>query len=246
MQQKSLKRVSNMLIFVGGFAFALAVYFFMTASPKVAAAKPKLKLAPRAKLEQDQQPDESFMDADGSFDITQLANMASIFIWGLVLTKAKSGLEAADTKESGTVGGLLSKAVSIIVLIGVSAIFKLVANITGTQPAFPTYQEVQTVSKPVLKQSAIREYPDSYYDEASPHYMGGAHNVALMQLKNGNIPQPKDAQDDFPASYYDESSPHYMGGAHNVALKRLKESSKRRVEESNPAYMKLLGDVYRS
>lgn len=64
-----------------------------------------------------------------------MANIASIFIWGLVLTKAKSGLEAADSKESSQVGGLLSKALSMIVLIGVSAIFKLVANITGTQPA---------------------------------------------------------------------------------------------------------------
>lgn len=96
--------------------------------------------------------------------------------------------------------------------------------------------------KPLLKQAKVQDYPDSYYDETSSHYMGGAHNAALATLKGGKIPEQGK-----PASYYDVTSPHYQGGAHNVALNRLKEESKRRVESaSQSSYMKLLGDIYRS
>jgi len=109
----------------------------MTATPKLAATKPKLRLAPRTQQAQES----SFMSSDDSIDISQLAGMASIFIWGLVLTKAKSGLEAADSSESGKVGGLLSKIMTMIVLIAVSALFKLVANITGSPSAATTFSQ---------------------------------------------------------------------------------------------------------
>lgn len=45
--------------------------------------------------------------------------------------------------------------------------------------------------------------------------MGGAHNVALANIRKGI--QPK-LQSGHANSYYDKSSSHYMGGAHNVAL----------------------------
>ena len=60
-------------------------------------------------------------------DITSAANVASMFIWGLVLAKAKSGLEAVETQDTSKVGGLLSRATSLIMLIAMSAICKLVA-----------------------------------------------------------------------------------------------------------------------
>jgi hypothetical protein len=51
-------------------------------------------------------------------------------IWGMVLAKARSGLEAVETQDSSKVGGLLSKVTSLIVLIAVSAICKMVALTT--------------------------------------------------------------------------------------------------------------------
>jgi hypothetical protein len=74
--------------------------------------------------------DASFMAADGSIDIAQMANMISMMIWGLVLTKARAGLEAVESKDTSKVSGLLSRAVSLIALIAAAAIFKLVATMS--------------------------------------------------------------------------------------------------------------------
>jgi hypothetical protein len=71
-----------------------------------------------------------FVGADGTLDITSMANLASMAIWGMVLAKARSGLEAVETQDSSKVGGLLSKVTSLIVLIAVSAICKMVALTT--------------------------------------------------------------------------------------------------------------------
>lgn len=59
--------------------------------------------------------------------------------------------------------------------------------------------------------------------------MGGAHNVALENLKNGKVPMLA-SKTDYPKSYYDKESSHYQGGAHNVALQQLKGESKYAVE----------------
>jgi len=42
----------------------------------------------------------------------------------------------------------------------------------------------------LLKQSLDHEesLPDSYYDPTSSHYLGGAHNAAMLELISGNIP----------------------------------------------------------
>jgi hypothetical protein len=50
--------------------------------------------------------------------------------------------------------------------------------------------------------------------------MGGAHNVALANIRKGVEAKPK-LEAGHSESYYDSSSPHYMGGAHNVALARV-------------------------
>lgn len=127
LHQKNLKRVSNLFVFVGAFAFAFAVFSFMT--PK-AAPKPRLRLAPHIG---DGQEQAQFIAADGSYDISSMASYASVFIWGLVLTKARSGLEASDSKDSSKVGGLLQRATSLIALICASALFKLIAVMTDNQ-----------------------------------------------------------------------------------------------------------------
>ena len=126
--------------------------------------------------------------------------MASMAIWGLVLAKARSGLEAVETKDTSKVGSLLSRVVSLIVLICSASVFKLIANATETQrPAIA----VEESSRPLLKQTHDTQvYPESYYDEQSPHYKGGAHNVALQKLKDGEVPTLS-RKGDYPSSYYD-------------------------------------------
>lgn len=155
--------------------------------------------------------DASFMAADGSIDIAQMANMISMMIWGLVLTKARAGLEAVESKDTSKVSGLLSRAVSLIALIAAAAIFKLVATMSQAPTGAPV------VHTPKLQQSHQQNYPESYYDESSPHYMGGAHNVALQNLKSGNIPQGW------------ERRMEIVGGNQNVALEQLRSESNRRV-----------------
>lgn len=124
--QARLKRVSNLFIFVGAFAFAFAIYSFMSFQPAKAPVTHKLKLAPKVGA-----TTETVMPvADGSVDFSQLANMASMTIWGLVLAKARSGLEAVETKDTLKVSSLFSRVVSLIVLICSAAVFKLIANAT--------------------------------------------------------------------------------------------------------------------
>ena len=74
---------------------------------------------------------------------------------------------------------------------------------------------VQNLAKPALQSSHGAGHSESYYDKESSHYMGGAHNVAIANIRKGL--QPK-LQSGHSSSYYDQSSSHYMGGAHNVAL----------------------------
>ena len=76
------------------------------------------------------------------------------------------------------------------------------------------------IAKHTLQASHETQYTDSYYNKESPHYKGGAHNVALENIRKGVQPKPK-LEAGHSESYYDESSPHYMGGAHNVALARV-------------------------
>lgn len=118
--------MSNTFIFIGAFAFAAAIYCFTFYKPK--ASPHRLRQS---------NTDTSFMAADGSFDIAQMANMISMMIWGLVLTKAKAGLEATESKDTSKVSGLLSRAVSLIALISAAAIFKLVATMSQAPTSVP-------------------------------------------------------------------------------------------------------------
>ncbi len=171
-----------------------------------------------------------FVGADGTLDITSMANLASMAIWGMVLAKARSGLEAVETQDSSKVGGLLSKVTSLIVLIAVSAICKMVALTTTPQPVSVPAVEVAH-NTPLLKQSRQEEqYPESYYDESSSHYLGGAHNVALKQLKTANTSKAYTRKD----------------GAHNVALDQVRAESRARVQQSNLSYLQMLGSIYKA
>lgn len=171
--------MSNIFIFVGAFAFSYALFQYFNATPK-AATQHKLKQSNSS------DPMSMFTGADGTLDITSMANLASMAIWGMVLAKARSGLEAVETQDTTKVGGLLSKVTSLIVLITVSAICKMVALSTTLEPVSVPPVEVAH-NTPLLKQSRQeKQYPESYYDESSSHYLGGAHNVALQSLRTAN------------------------------------------------------------
>jgi hypothetical protein len=138
LHKQSLKRVSNIFIFIGAFSFAFAIYCFMYFKPKLASPH---------RLRQSSS-DMSFTAADGSIDISQMANMISMMIWGLVLTKARAGLEAAESKDTSKVSGLLSRAVSLIALIASAAIFKLVATMSEPSTAVAVAN-----ARPLLQQN---------------------------------------------------------------------------------------------
>lgn len=86
-------------MFVGAFAFSFAVYSLLTytkASPK------RLQLAPTSPrvAQSDQNSFTNSVTYEGEIDISQLVHGASVFIWGLILAKARSGLEAVGTKDT--------------------------------------------------------------------------------------------------------------------------------------------------
>ena len=138
----------------------------------------------------------------------------SLAIWGLVVSKAKSGLDAATKTDEQSVGAIVKKVGIFTALIALASVCQLMGNANTPSPVEAATQ----VSSSSHKLQASREsHPASYYDKSSPHYMGGAHNVHLMNAGNKKA---------HTASYYDQSSSHYMGGAHNVLLSIAKESMK--------------------
>lgn len=155
--------------------------------------------------------------AEETDEMSSMFSGVSVFIWGLVLAKARSGMEAATTKDSGSVGGLLKKSAGLIFMIAIASVFQLMSTYKAEMTP-----SVQSVAKHALQSSHKTEYAESYYDEESPHYMGGAHNVALANIRNGLKPKLESGHTD---SYYDQDSPHYMGGAHNVALQAASQKT---------------------
>ena len=64
----------------------------------------------------------------------------SALVWGLVLAKARQGMEAAGTKDSGSVGGLLKKSAGLMFMIAVASVFQLMATYSSAMT--PAIQEV--------------------------------------------------------------------------------------------------------
>jgi len=155
--------------------------------------------------------------AEETDEMSGMFSGISVFIWGLVLAKARSGMEAANTKDSGSVGGLLKKSAGLIFMIAAASVFQLLSTYKAEMTP-----SIQSVAKHALQSSRKPDYTESYYDEQSPHYMGGAHNVALANIRQGLKPKLESGHAD---SYYDQNSPHYMGGAHNVALQAASQKT---------------------
>ena len=66
--------------------------------------------------------------AEETDEMSGMFSGISVFIWGLVLAKARSGMEAASSKDSGSVGGLLKKAAGLIFMIAIASVFQLLST----------------------------------------------------------------------------------------------------------------------
>lgn len=60
--------------------------------------------------------------------LAQTFSYLSVAIWGLVVAKAKAGVEAAQKSDSGSVGALVKKAGVICALIAAGSFFQLASN----------------------------------------------------------------------------------------------------------------------
>lgn len=114
-----------------------------------------------------------------------LANAASVFIWGLVLAKANQGIHASNTSNPKTVASKLSSAGGLFCMLICAGFLKLYAEVDSFRAleAAP-----ETVHKALKAPKLEAGKPESFYDSSSSHYMGGAHNVALAKLQ-GSLPE---------------------------------------------------------
>jgi len=163
---------------------------------------------------------------NGLEDMSATCTAISAMLWGLVVIKAKQGLNASDSKDPETVGTMLRKAGKLIILICVSSTLKFVAEMSQDVPSVtvPTSHRLQAehITKEV--------HPASYYDPSSSHYMGGAHNVAMAHLTGEPLPV-KNAQ----AVAYDHLSQVYK-----------KNRDARIVGNSKDGLMTMLVNKYRN
>lgn len=136
----------------------------------------------------------------------------SCLIWGLVLQKARNGMDVSSSKDSSTVSDVVKKTGTIICLIIGATALQFFANYNTLESAIPASHPALQSSHFSLKAASpiVEDLPESYYDSSSSHYMGGAHNVALQAaaktMKTSDVQVPTQAS---------------MGGAHNSALNAL-------------------------
>lgn len=62
----------------------------------------------------------------------------SAFIWGLVLQKARKGVEAAGSKDTQTVSGLLKKGGMLVFMIAAASLCTFMANVNETPASLNT------------------------------------------------------------------------------------------------------------
>jgi hypothetical protein len=104
----------------------------------------------------------------------------SVAIWGLVVTKAKAGVEAASNKDANTVSGLVKKVGAICALIAAASVFQLMGTMKADEPV----ASGTTKAKSHKLEASNERHAASYYDKTSSHYQGGAHNVLINAAKD--------------------------------------------------------------
>jgi len=111
----------------------------------------------------------------------QTFSFISVAIWGLVVTKAKAGVEAASNKDAGTVSGLVKKVGAICALIAAASIFQLMGSMNSTADKDLAVKASKVENHKL--QASNERHPASYYDRSSSHYQGGAHNVLINKAR---------------------------------------------------------------
>lgn len=124
----------------------------------------------------------SSKSSDSGFDIQANAQGLSVMLWGLVVAKAQQGFKASSAKDSHTVKSSLKNVSMLFALIVGATVCKFVA----TSDMFAADAEPKTAKKSLKHSLQQSDMPESFYDQNSSHYMGGAHNVALKQLAEGS------------------------------------------------------------
>jgi len=179
----------------------------------------------------------------------QTFSAISVGIWGLVVAKAKTGVEAASKNEASSVGGLVKRVGYICALIAAASLTQFMGHYNTPNPVEAVTKAASSSHK---LQASNEHHPASYYDKSSSHYMGGGHNVLIQTAKammNGEkLPEaPKVKAVNAKATghsalleYAEQamlrednsirtpsvSSQASMGGAHNVAMAVLAEQSR--------------------
>jgi hypothetical protein len=125
-------------------------------------------------------------------------NALSVMVWGLVAAKAKKGMEAASSDDHTTVRQMLKKATSLIMMVVFASLVKFGAEMSMKETHVSRHPTLKAIHEPVQRISTFghaadsaspwenKEHTASFYDPKSSHYMGGAHNVALMHLTDPN------------------------------------------------------------
>jgi len=147
------------------------------------------------RIERDQNEEEHFggrrhrLGASAQVEDTsygQTFSAISVAVWGLVIAKAKSGIEAAQKNDVESVGAAVKKITVFTALIAGASLLQMMGAANTANPV----EAVQTVASTQHKLKA-EHHPASYYDESSSHYKGGAHNVLIDLVKSGNVQAPK-------------------------------------------------------
>ena len=109
----------------------------------------------------------------------QTFSAVSVAIWGLVVAKAKTGVEVASKNDAASVGGLVKRVGYMCALIAAASLTQFMGHYNTANP-------VEAVTKATSShklQASNEHHPASYYDKSSSHYMGGGHNVLIQTAK---------------------------------------------------------------
>ena len=114
----------------------------------------------------------------------QTLSAVSVAVWGLVVAKAKAGVDAAAKNDIESVGAMLKKVGVFCTLIAGASLLQMMGAANTTNPV----EAVQAASS--SHKLKAEHHPRSYYDENSSHYQGGAHNALVNSVKSGEFKLP--------------------------------------------------------
>jgi hypothetical protein len=97
----------------------------------------------------------------------------------MVMKKASNGMAASNTKNSATVQSAVSSTGKLILLIVIASAVQFMVN---SQAPLKSAAVPAVADHKMLQAARPEQHPESYYDETSSHYMGGAHNAALKSI----------------------------------------------------------------